>query len=236
MRLGFIPEFRDREDGWPGLKKHYDLPQTDVREMNHTLAYRALVEKAIDVTEVYTTDGEIAQYDLLVLADDRNFFPAYEAVWLYRADLENRDSKVVKQLLQLEGRITESDMQKMNAVVQEQKADEGRVANEFLRLKLGVGHSAITGAEGTLAERVLKTTGEHLLLVVPSLLAAILVAVPLGVIAVRRQRLGKVHPCRDWYSSDHSLTGVVAVHDPGDDVARWLRDWCSSGNRCALPL
>ena len=42
------------------------------------------------MTELYTTDGEIAQYDLLVLEDDRHFFPAYEAVWLYRADLEKR--------------------------------------------------------------------------------------------------------------------------------------------------
>jgi osmoprotectant transport system permease protein len=81
LRLGFIHEFLDRPDGWPGVKRHYDLPQTNVQGMNHTLAYRALVEKAIDVTEVYTTDGEIAQYDLLVLKDDKNFFPAYEAVY-----------------------------------------------------------------------------------------------------------------------------------------------------------
>src|SRR5258707_15317159 len=90
LRLGFTHEFLDRPDGWPGLKQHYGLPQTNVQGMNHTLAYRALVEKAIDVMEVYTTDGEIAQYDLLVLEDDRNFFPAYEAVWLYRADLGER--------------------------------------------------------------------------------------------------------------------------------------------------
>ena len=77
LRLGFNHEFLDRPDGWPGVKRHYDLPQTNVQGMNHTLAYRALVERAIDVTEVYTTDGEIAQYDLLVLADDRDFFPAY---------------------------------------------------------------------------------------------------------------------------------------------------------------
>ena len=193
LRLGFIPEFRDREDGWPGVKRHYDLPQTDVREMNHTLAYRALVEKAIDVTEVYTTDGEIAQYDLLVLADDRNFFPAYEAVWLFRADLESRHPNVVKQLLRLEGLISESDMQKMNAAVQEQKADEGKVASEFLQRKLSITPVAAKATtEGTLAERLLRTTGEHLLLVVPSLLAAIVVAVPLGVLAARRQRLGKV--------------------------------------------
>jgi osmoprotectant transport system permease protein len=189
LRLGFIHEFLDRPDGWPGVKQHYGLPQTNVQGMNHTLAYRALVEGAIDVTEVYTTDGEIAQYDLLVLADDRNFFPAYEAVWLYRADLGERHPAVVEQLRRLEGRISEPKMQRMNAAVQEGKREEGAVAAEFLRSELGVD---ATTSDGTLAGRVLTTTGEHLLLVVPSLLAAVLVAVPLGVVAARRPRLGRV--------------------------------------------
>ncbi|QJW97722.1 glycine betaine ABC transporter substrate-binding protein [Frigoriglobus tundricola] len=188
LRLRFIPEFLDRADGWPGLKRHYDLPQTDVKGMVHTLAYRGLVEKALDVTEVYTTDGEIAQYDLLVLADDRNFFPAYEAVWLYRADLDARHPKAAEQLRRLEGRISEAEMQQMNSEVQVQKTDEGRVAGAFLSRALGI---ADERADGTLAGRVLETTYEHLLLVVPSLLAAVLVAVPLGVIAARRPGLGQ---------------------------------------------
>ncbi|MDY3551922.1 glycine betaine ABC transporter substrate-binding protein [Gemmata sp. JC717] len=194
LRCGFIHEFLDRPDGWPGVKRHYDLPQTDVRGMNHTLAYRALVERAIDVTEVYTTDGEIAQYDLLVLDDDRNFFPAYEAVWLYRADLESRHPKAVEQLRRLEGRVTEPQMQRMNSLAQgEQKKDEREVAGEFLTQTLGVtaGATAEPG-DGTLAGRVLETTREHLKLVLPSLLAAVLVAVPLGVLAARRPALGRV--------------------------------------------
>jgi len=189
LRLGFIHEFLDRPDGWPGVKRHYRLPQANVQGMNHTLAYRSLVEGAIDVTEVYTTDGEIAQYDLLVLTDDLAFFPAYEAVWLYRADLETRHPKVVRELRRLEGTITEPAMQRMNAEVQEKKADEGRVAGEFLRTQLGI--DAAPAGPG-LAARVLKATGQHLLLVVPSLLAAVLVGVPLGVLAARRPRLGRV--------------------------------------------
>jgi osmoprotectant transport system permease protein len=189
LRLGFIPEFLDRADGWPGVRREYDLPQTNVQGMNHTLAYRALVEKAIDVTELYTTDGEIAQYDLLVLEDDKNFFPAYEAVWLYRADLADRHPAVVEQLRRLEGRISEAEMQQMNAAVQEGKRDEGAVAGAFLNEKLGLESD---GADSSLAGRVLTTTAEHLLLVVPSLVAAVLVAVPLGVLAVRRPGLGRI--------------------------------------------
>jgi osmoprotectant transport system permease protein len=189
LRLGFVHEFLDRPDGWPGVKRHYDLPQTNVQGMNHTLAYRALVERAIDVTDVYTTDGELAQYDLLALKDDRDFFPAYEAVWLYRADLGERYAAVVEQLHRLEGRISEPAMQRMNAAVQAVKREEGAVAAEFLRAELGVDSST---SDGTLAGRVLTTTGEHLLLVIPSLVAAVLVAVPLGIVAARRPRLGRV--------------------------------------------
>jgi osmoprotectant transport system permease protein len=191
LRLGFIPEFRDRADGWPGLKERYQLPQTDIREMNHTLAYRALVERAIDLTEVYTTDGEIAQYDLLVLEDDLHFFPAYEAVWLYRADLEARQPRAVQQLLRLEGRISEQDMQKMNAAVQEKQTDEGTVAREFLNRTVGTNLEVAGTADRSLAERVFWTTLQHLQLVMPSLFAAIMVAVPLGILASRRARLGQ---------------------------------------------
>jgi osmoprotectant transport system permease protein len=189
LRFGFVHEFLDRPDGWPGVRRRYDLPQTNVQGMNHTLAYRALIEQAIDLTEMYTTDGEIAQYDLLLLEDDRGFFPAYEAVWLYRADLAERHPAVVEQLRRLEGRISETQMQRMNATVQEGKQGEGAVAAEFLRSELGVDTQA---SDGTLAQRVLATTGEHLLLVIPSLLAAVLVGVPLGVIAARQPPLGRV--------------------------------------------
>jgi osmoprotectant transport system permease protein len=189
LRFGFIHEFLDRRDGWPGVRRHYDLPQTNVQGMNHTLAYRALVEGAIDLTEMYTTDGEIAQYDLLPLKDDLNFFPAYEAVWLYRADLAQRQPAVVGQLRRLEGRISETQMQRMNAAVQEGKRQEGAVAAEFLRSELGVNTQT---SDGTLVERVLTTTYEHLLLVIPSLLAAILIGIPLGVIAARQPRFSRV--------------------------------------------
>ena len=189
LKLGFIHEFLDRPDGWPGVKQHYGLPQANVQGMNHTLAYRSLVEGAIDVTEVYTTDGEISQYDLLVLADDLAFFPAYEAVWLYRADLKKRQPKVVEQLLRLEGQISEQAMQKMNADVQQKKAGEGIVAGDYLSQKLGIKQAG--GGPG-IAARVLKATGQHLLLVVPSLLVAILIGIPLGIVAARRARLGRV--------------------------------------------
>ena len=192
LRLGFVHEFIDRKDGWPGVKERYGLPQTTVQGMNHTLAYRALVEKAIDVTDLYTTDSEILQYGLLALDDDLRFFPTYEAVWLYRADLEAREPKVVEELRRLEGRISDAAMQRMNNRAQgARKEDERKIAGDFLRQTLGIETAAVESADGSLAGRLLETTYEHLRLVVPSLLAAVLVAVPLGVLSFRRRTLGK---------------------------------------------
>lgn len=189
LRFAFIPEFFDRQDGWPGLRQHYGLPQTDVRKMVHTLAYTALREKSIDLMEVYLTDGEIAQFDLVVLEDDRNFFPAYEAVWLYRTDLKQRAPEVVKQILRLEGRITEEDMRRLNTAVQRDKEDEARVAADFVNRTLSAG---VVAGEDTLTQRLVRTTIDHLSLVIPSLLAAVIVAIPLGILAARRPLVGRV--------------------------------------------
>ncbi|HVK13161.1 MAG TPA: glycine betaine ABC transporter substrate-binding protein [Gemmataceae bacterium] len=190
LRLGFLPEFIDREDGWKGLKPHYGLPQAAPRGLDHTLAYQALAERAIDVMEMYTTDAEIVMHDLLVLADDRRFFPTYEAIWLYRADLEQRYPAVVAELRRLEGRIDEPAMQRLNATVKRGETSEPRAAAEFLNQSLAIPVGDV--ADDSLGSRLLRTTGEHLLLVVPSLLAAVAVGVPIGVLAARRPRLGQV--------------------------------------------
>src|SRR5207248_9197457 len=77
---------------WAPLRDAYDLrvPDSRVRTLDHDLAYRGMKNGDIDVTDVYTTDGEIRYYDLVVLEDDRHFFPSYDAVWVYRAELRNR--------------------------------------------------------------------------------------------------------------------------------------------------
>ena len=188
LRCGFTPEFIDRADGWPGLKAHYNLPQTEVRGITHALAYPALADGSLDVMDAYTTDGQIAQLDLALLEDDRAFFPSYAAVWLYRADLEARHPGAVQALQSLEGVISETDMQRLNNRVQVDKASETAVAAEFLAERLDLN---TTTAAPSLAARVARSTREHLLLVVPSLLAAVAVAVPLGVFAARRPRWGR---------------------------------------------
>lgn len=187
LRCGFVHEFLDRPDGWPGLKRVYELPQPEPRGMVHSLAYQSLVERAVDVIDVYTTDGEIAKFDLTLLRDDRRFFPEYDAVWLYRIDLETRHPAAVRELAKLDGCISLAEMQRMNAAVLTNSADEVEVASRFLQTTFGI---APESTEESLARRIGITTLEHLKLVLPSLAAAVLVGVPLGVFSVRRPRLG----------------------------------------------
>jgi osmoprotectant transport system permease protein len=101
LRLGFSNEFLDRGDGWPALRRAYQLPQAHVTGITHDIAYRALAENSIDVTDLYSTDAEIAYYHLRVLRDDLKHFPSYEAVFLYRMDLEKRSPDAVRALHRL---------------------------------------------------------------------------------------------------------------------------------------
>lgn len=188
LKFGFSNEFLDRADGWPGLRQAYGLPQTNVRGLEHDLAYQGLVNGAIDATDLYSTDAKIRSLNIQVLQDDRRYFPSYEAVLLYRKDLEQRAPETVHAFLRMQGQISENEMIDMNARVELDKEEEGAVAAAFLSGHLGVDVRA--NSQST-AERILRLTGQHLFLVSVSLLAAVLLAIPLGTWAARRPRVGQ---------------------------------------------
>jgi osmoprotectant transport system permease protein len=188
LKLGFTNEFMDREDGWPSLRVRYGLPHQGVRGLDHDLAYRGLVAGTIQVTDLYSTDAEIRYYDLKVLEDDLRHFPRYDAVLLYRADLAARHPEAVRALLRLEGRLSEEMMVEMNAAAKADKVPEAKVAADFLASTLGV---KVHVREETTLGRLLRHTVEHLLLVAVSLAAAIVIAVPLGIIAAKHKGLGQ---------------------------------------------
>lgn len=189
FKFGFSNEFMTRSDGWPGVQARYGLPQRDVRGLDHSLAYRALASGEIQATELYSTDAEIKQYDLHVLRDDLGFFPSYECVWLYRADLKSRSPAAFAALARLEGRITSAEMAAMNARAKLDRVPEVRVAADFLAQTFGI--EAQVAAE-TFIGPLVRRLREHLTLVAISLTAAIVVSIPLGVIAARRRRLGPI--------------------------------------------
>jgi osmoprotectant transport system permease protein len=185
----FGTEFTEREDGWPGLQKLYRLPQKNVLGVEHDLAYRGLAAGDADLTDLYTTDAEIAYYDLQVLEDDLGYFPPYDAVLLYRAELAETDPGALAAMLQLEGLIDEQQMIAMNAAVKINGEQEQMVAADFLRTSLDMRMAA---RETTRVQRLLRYTGQHIALVAASLSAAILIAVPLGIAAARLPRLGQL--------------------------------------------
>ncbi|MEM7479658.1 MAG: glycine betaine ABC transporter substrate-binding protein [Acidobacteriota bacterium] len=186
LALAFTNEFLDRSDGWPGLRAHYVLPQSDVRGLDHDLAYQGLAAGSLQVMDLYSTDAEIAYYGLRVLEDDLAYFPAYEALVLYRRDLP---AGAIHALERLAGEIDGEAMVAMNAAVKIDRRPETAVAASFLRQAFGI-ESEIRMEDR--AARFLRHTREHLMLVGLSLLAAILVAVPAGIVAARRPRLGHV--------------------------------------------
>lgn len=186
LALGFTAEFLDRGDGWPALREHYGLPHESVRGLDHDLAYRGLLAGSIDVMDLYSTDAEIAEHGLRVLEDDKAYFPAYEACFLWRADLP---VAVAEQLAAFEGRIGEPAMIAMNAAVKVGGRAEALVAAETVERILGL--QGLAELESP-RERFLRHGREHVTLTAISLAAAILVALPLGVLAARRPRLGQV--------------------------------------------
>jgi len=189
LKLGLSQEFIGRADGWPGLKAAYGLPHDAPGGLDHGLAYEAIGAGRIDVIDVYATDAKIARYGLRVLADDRAFFPRYDAVLLYRRDAPARFPREFSRLKTLEGRIDERQMIRMNAAAEL----EGRTFAQAAAL-----FGAAGGAEPARERRLLATllgpdfwrlTREHLLLVCASLAASIAVGVPLGLAAAKLSRV-----------------------------------------------
>jgi osmoprotectant transport system permease protein len=191
LRLGFSNEFLDRADGWPALRRSYRLPQANVTGLSHDLAYRALAAGSIDVADLYSTDAEIAYYQLRVLEDDQRHFPSYEAVFLYRVDLERRSLDAVRAIRRLEGKISQSRMIALNAQAKLQKVSETQVARAFLESELSIAPNGMEDSHG-LWSRLAARTWEHLGLVGVSLLAAIIVAIPLGVLAAKFPSFGQI--------------------------------------------
>jgi osmoprotectant transport system permease protein len=186
LNIGFSLEFLKRGDGWPVLKSAYHLPQNAIG-IEHALAYRAIESGKLDVTDAYTTDGELDAYDLRLLADDRAFFPGYQAVLLTRKDLP---AAVAAVLQSLQGSIDESTMRALNRRRANENLEPQEIAAQFLResgLTDGESMVALTGA----AQRIAGYTLVHLKLTLSALLLACLVAIPLALSLARYRAVSR---------------------------------------------
>ena len=187
LRFGLSDEFLSRQDGWPAIRLAYGLNAVSPRGMDHDIAYKGLADGSIDVMDLYTTDPEVGYYGVETLADDRHQFADNQAVLIYRADLERRAPKALRAVLRLEGAIDDRSMIGMNNAAKIDRRPETQVAAAFLATSFGLAN--VERDEG-LTSRLVRRTIEHLRLTLLSLGAAIVVALPLGVIAAKRPTLG----------------------------------------------
>jgi osmoprotectant transport system permease protein len=210
MRAGFTADFIGLPDGLPGLRTTYDLRPAAVSALAPAVKYQALMAGEVDIIDAYSTDGLLGRYPITVLEDDRQFFPPYDAAALVRGTLARERPAAVAALAELSGRIDVVRMRRWNARVEVNGEDAAVVAREA-RVELGLaaaasGGDAAGGRAGSgpggpdrsvmayLWERRAALGGlaaRHLSLVGTSLVAAILVAVPLG-LALSRSRAAPV--------------------------------------------
>lgn len=189
LKFGFGEEFFNRMDGWQGLKKIYQFHnKLNIRVLDHDLAYRGLSNGSLDIIDIYTTDGDIAYYDLVILEDDLNFFPNYKALYLYRLDYK---SELIDFLDLIQDSLTESEMQKLNFDSKMNKKTATQVAAEWLKSKFKI-IIPDNKFQNEIYKRFKKRTSEHLNLVLISLSLAILVGLPLAIASYKFKWLGNV--------------------------------------------
>jgi osmoprotectant transport system permease protein len=205
LTAGFSPDFIGRQDGLEGLRDAYGIDPGAVRALYQAVKYQALAAGEVDVIDGYSTDGQIARYDLVILEDDLGFFPPYDAAPLVGSRLARDRPDAVAALTELAGLLDEETMRTLNRRVEVDGEDVSSVAADVLAGLGLVGveaGEAPRGAEGSARARggtlvgylwarradTLRQTLRHLLLVALSLAAGVAVAVPLGISLERAPR------------------------------------------------
>lgn len=135
-RAGFGYEFMERPDGYEGLARVYGLRFAEKpRILDLGLLYRALLDKEVDLVAGNSTDGLLSARDLVILEDDKHYFPPYEAVPVIRQETLARHPEVETAIAKLAGKISITEMSHLNYEVDGEHRDVTDVAREFLHSK-----------------------------------------------------------------------------------------------------
>ena len=190
FRVGVSVEFLNRGDGYPGLQDSYGMSFTQIRGVEHGLAYEALHQGALDVVDAYSTDGKLKKYDLAILEDDRDFFPPYHAANVVREETLARYPELERVLGRLRFRITDTKAQNLNFLVESGEDTFASAARKFLQGEGLLVKEDQTREESEHQSRVndvplFQLLRQHLELTLVSVFLAVLIAVPLGVWASR---------------------------------------------------
>ncbi|MBC7217732.1 MAG: glycine/betaine ABC transporter substrate-binding protein [Candidatus Caldatribacterium sp.] len=130
--FGAEPDFFERKDGYENLVATYGFRFRGVKQMAIALKYPAILSREVDVINAFSTDGLLRKFDLVILQDDKNFFPSYFCAPVVRGEIVERYPEVAEVLGRLAGRITDEEMTEMNYLVDEERRDPKDVARDFL--------------------------------------------------------------------------------------------------------
>ena len=191
LKFGLTHEFLERRDGWRPLSERYQLAPAQVLGIDHTLGYSALAKREIDVKDSYSTDAKIGDYGLVTLVDDLTFFPQYKAVFLYRKTLP---PEAAHALNDLSNSIDEARMIRLNSEAERTK-NYAAAAQQFF----GTTERTSPFVSETLRSKLLRWITRHLELAGISLLLAIAIGLPLGIIASRGGSIG------------HAILGITGM-------------------------
>ena len=127
-------QFVSRTDGLVGLEKSYDFkyPKSLIKQMDPGLTYQAIRDAQVDIAAVYTTDGRVEAFKLLVLKDDKNFFPSYALVPVVREDTLKKYPQLERLMNAVSARLDDMTMRRLNAAVDVEKKSFEEVARNFL--------------------------------------------------------------------------------------------------------
>ncbi|MDD1437368.1 glycine/betaine ABC transporter substrate-binding protein, partial [Dolichospermum sp. ST_sed10] len=133
MQAGFGYEFLERADGFPGFAKTYGLKFANIKQMELGLMYQAIKEKKVDFIAANSTDGLIPFLNLVILADDKKYFPPYQAVPIFNQEILQKYPELTETINQLGGKISTTEIQKMNYQVDNQSQPVEKIVQEWLK-------------------------------------------------------------------------------------------------------
>src|SRR5205814_6830355 len=173
------------------LRHRYALPQRNVIGIDHALSYSALAIGSIDIKAAYSTEAKIEQNDLVVLEDDFQFCPKYEAVFLFRLSMP---TNAIAALRRLEGTLDEKRMVRLNAEAERTK-NYTAAADLYFNVEAALaprplGRSGPSHIGESFPHKLARWTLRHLQLAGCSLLLAVIVGIPLGIVASRGGPIG----------------------------------------------
>lgn len=194
LSAGFTADFVGRPDGLAGLSRTYGMRFRAVHPLSPALKYQALASGAVDVVDGYSTDGLLARYDLVTLVDDKGFFPPYDAAAIVSRRLATERPDAIAALTLLSGRLDVTRMRALNRRVEVDHEDVATVARDALGDILGsasIMRGNVSERRAVPYARIAALAARHLWLVALALSAAILVALPLGLVLERARAVAE---------------------------------------------